>query len=62
MPGLNMGKIVNLKIRLPPIGKQELFAERIRLISEQTQKLEHSQVGASSLFTSLQHRAFRGEL
>ncbi|PLS19787.1 restriction endonuclease subunit S [Neptunicoccus cionae] len=59
---LTLKKIKDMPIILPAIQEQREFVERIfrleaqaNIVSEQTEKL-------NSLFASLQHRAFRGEL
>jgi type I restriction enzyme S subunit len=62
MPGLNMGIIKSLSIPLPPVQLQEEFAQFIQEI--ESVKVRHAQSvkATDSLFSSLQHRAFRGEL
>ena len=61
-PGLNFEQISKFKIPLPPLAFQQQFAQRIQAI--ETLKATHRQSLAKldSLFASLQHRAFRGEL
>jgi type I restriction enzyme S subunit len=62
MEGLNMGIIKDMPIPLVPINLQHDFCLRIDGIT----KLKAAQIKALAesdcLFTSLQHRAFRGEL
>ena len=61
-PKLNRSNLDRIPVYLPPLELQDTFAERISAV----EKLKIlSQKGLSefdSLFTSLQHRAFRGEL
>ena len=62
MSGLNMGIIRAMPIPRPPLALQQQFAERMEAI--ETLKATHRQSLAKldTLFASLQHRAFRGEL
>lgn len=61
-PTLNIGLIVNAPIILPPLEHQEKFSGVIDGLREnlKTQALHADK--QESLFVSLQHRAFRGEL
>lgn len=60
--GINLGDLKQMPILLPPPEEQLAFANRVselRVIADRAA----AQVGAfDSLFSSLQHRAFRGEL
>lgn len=62
MPGINVTKLKRLEIALPPILEQRRFAKGTAVISEQRLKASTSFEQLGSLFASLQHRAFRGEL
>jgi type I restriction enzyme S subunit len=62
MQGLNMGIIKDLPVVLPPISIQAEFARRIQGMSAEKAKIDAAKSAAEALFTSLQHRAFRGEL
>lgn len=62
MPGLNMGIIKDLKFPMPPIELQKEFKRVVALCTTSRADLEDSQDAAESLFSSLQQRAFRGEL
>jgi type I restriction enzyme S subunit len=62
MPGLNMQLIKDLAIPVPSIETQRRFVEQIRVLRSQTQKLRESTALCDSLFSSLQHEAFGGEL
>jgi len=59
---ISMGRLRDLKIPVPPVALQALFASR--MVSLNGIKRHHiSSISAlDSLFASLQHRAFRGEL
>jgi type I restriction enzyme, S subunit len=62
MPGLNMGKIKSLVFPIPPISIQNLFRTRMVEVKK-LRKLYRAQIILlDDLFSSLQHRAFRGEL
>ena len=62
LPNLNSQIVESLKVPLPPLAFQLEFAERVegvrRLANTQSQAANQ----LSSLFSSLQQRAFRGEL
>lgn len=62
MPGLNMGIIKGLVISLPPLALQEEFAERLSTATSVLHEARRQEGMTQTLFTSLQHRAFRGEL
>lgn len=62
MSGLNMGIIKALPVRLPPLYLQGQFARRLRAVRCLTTANGSSLLRLDELFSSLQHRAFRGEL
>ncbi|WP_426959918.1 restriction endonuclease subunit S [Muricoccus radiodurans] len=62
MPGLNMGLIKETVIPLPPIAVQQEFCRQLHALNDSRQTAESAAVQNDSLFSSLQHRAFRGEL
>lgn len=62
MEGLNLTIIKGLRLFLPQIEIQNLFAERVAQIEKQKQQAEASLVKAEELFSSLLQRAFKGEL
>lgn len=62
MPGLNMGKIKQAEIPLPPLNLQEQFVQRLNAVERQSSISAASQDELSLLFASLQQRAFQGEL
>lgn len=62
MSGLNMGLIKDMPVVLPPLEVQQKLSEKLALI-EKLKKLHRAHLEQlDSLFASLQHRAFRGEL
>lgn len=61
-PTLNIKQIRETEIVVPPADLQALFLERLQVIKKSKQKAARGCVEQNSLFTSLQHRAFRGEL
>ena len=62
MSGLNLGIIKAMPVPLAPMGLQQDFVDRIRAI-EQLKATHRSALSLlDELFSSLQHRAFRGEL
>lgn len=62
MAGLNMGIIREMPIPLAPIDLQEEFAEKVAAVGGVKTSQCIGEIGLYSLFASLQHRAFRGEL
>lgn len=62
MPGLNMGIIKSLNIPIPPIAIQQTFKERLAALSQQLIAAEMATNQSDALFSSLQHRAFSGQL
>ena len=62
MPGLNMQLIRDLAIPLPPLPIQVALRATLAAVSSQKRLFESSLAHLNTLFTSLQHRAFRGEL
>ena len=62
MPGLNMGLIKGAVIPVPPLATQQEFVDRIADARGLQFSAANQAVEIERLFTSLQHRAFRGEL
>lgn len=62
MPGLNMGIIKSLNIPIPPIALQQTFKQRLASLSRPLLAAERAVGQSDALFSSLQHRAFSGEL
>lgn len=62
MSGLNMGIIKQMLVLLPPMNQQREFARRVAAV-EKLKAAQRASLGElDALFTSLQHRAFCGEL
>ena len=59
---ISMGRLRSVCIPIPPIALQNEFADRMRKVKDQANLLVERAKAAEALFTSLQHRAFRGEL
>lgn len=51
-----------INILLPSISSQDEFEDRVRVLKELQASSDNSHARQNSLFLSLQHRAFRGEL
>ena len=62
MPGINVTKLRELRVKIPPLPLQQEFARRIQAIDRLKSLYRHSLAQLDALFQSLQHRAFRGEL
>lgn len=62
MSGLNMGLIKSLPVALPPLDRQRLFVSRCQAIQELRRHHAASLTELDSLFASLQHSAFLGEV
>jgi type I restriction enzyme S subunit len=59
---LNLGILADYEVTLPPITSQCEFRHKVMAIERLKETLEASASALDSLFVSLQHRAFRGEL
>jgi len=57
-----LGDLKKLKISIPPIELQNLFAERIQAIEAQKAQAQQALAKSEQLFGSLLQRAFKGEL
>ncbi|UOG91083.1 MAG: restriction endonuclease subunit S [Candidatus Thiothrix sulfatifontis] len=62
IPHLTGVKLKNLPLPLPPLDKQEKFAEIVESIEAQKERLQAHLTELDTLFASLQQRAFNGEL
>jgi type I restriction enzyme, S subunit len=62
MDGLNMGIIKAMPVPLVPMALQQTFATRAQAIEALKAQHRAALADLDALFTSLQHRAFRGEL
>lgn len=62
LPNLNRGIVEKLAISLPPLDLQQEFSRRIAAVDRLKIAYKASLVELDELFSSLQHRAFRGEL
>ena len=57
-----MTQLREFPIFVPPLSLQQAFALRIAAVDKFKYQLQTQLTYLNSLFTSLQHRAFRGEL
>lgn len=62
LPFINQGMILDTPIAMPPLVVQQSFAGHLQAIQVQKEICRASLTQLDALFTSLQHRAFRGEL
>jgi type I restriction enzyme S subunit len=62
MPGINVTRLKNLEVLVPAITSQLEFGRRIAAVEALKSKHRTALAELDSLFASLQHRAFRGEL
>lgn len=62
MDGLNMGIIKQLPVPLPPLSLQHQYSSAVSALKKHRLLLYRSLSEIDALFSSLQHRAFRGEL
>lgn len=60
--GINLGDVKLMPIIMPDVGEQREFARRARAADELKMFQRAALTELDSLFASLQHRAFRGEL
>lgn len=61
-PNLNAGMIKNFPIYVPDFLRQQEFVDKMQILEQQIARIYLNKDYLSSLFASLQHRAFRGEL
>jgi len=61
-PGLNFEQIRRFQVPVPPIEQQREFARRVEAVEKLKTAQRASLAELDALFTTLQHRAFRGEL
>ena len=62
MPNISKSKLLGLKIEVPSISEQLTFASRVQAVERAKCMHKAALSETESLFASLQHRAFRGEL
>lgn len=62
MSGLNMTLIKDLKLPVPPLLRQQRFAEAVAKTRETAFRADAAREDVEDLFSSLVQRAFRGEL
>lgn len=62
MANINAKEIQSIEIAKPPLNLQNIFAERIEIVEKQKSVHREALIELDNLFSSLQHRAFRGEL
>ncbi|MCC4767384.1 restriction endonuclease subunit S [Methanosarcina sp. DH1] len=62
LPNLNRGIVGELAVSLPPIELQHEYAQRVATVGKIKAAHKASLAELDELFTSLQYRAFRGEL
>jgi len=60
--GINLGDLRQLPVIIPERARQLAYTEKVKLVRSAVQRGRSQQSGLDSLFASLQHRAFRGEL
>lgn len=62
MKNVSQEKVMSIRIGLPPLDAQTVFADQVRSVESQRSTQRASLARLDSLFASLQYRAFRGEL
>ena len=58
MAGINVGKLKNLIISLPPLPLQQTFAERVEKIELEKQRMTASLIELEHAFNSLMQQSF----
>ncbi len=61
-PGLNVSTLVNIDLIFAPIKFQNQFAEKLKSIEIQFEKIKGNLLNSNKLFNSLIQKAFKGEL
>jgi type I restriction enzyme S subunit len=59
---INMTQLRGFPLLVPPIGLQKEFSRRVGAVEGLETQFRDSLAEIEALFSSLQHRAFRGEL
>lgn len=59
---INQAGLAAMRLPIPPIEQQHCFRNRLKAITLQAEKLSSGLQLKEELFSSLQHRAFKGEL
>lgn len=62
MPNISKGRLLELDIELPPVSLQQIYSTHIQSIEALQAVHRTSLAELDTLFASIQHRAFRGEL
>jgi type I restriction enzyme S subunit len=62
MPNISKGRLLELDIELPPLSLQQIYSTRIQSIEALKATNRTALAELDTLFASLQHRAFRGDL
>ncbi|WP_300006947.1 restriction endonuclease subunit S [Pseudonocardia sp.] len=62
MPNISKARLTQLPIELPPIALQREFASKVKVVALQRTAVQRALEADEDLFSSLQSRAFRGEL
>lgn len=62
MKNISQNKVLSISVGLPPLELQRVFANRVRCIEQNKSTSRASLNELDTLFASLQHRAFHGEL
>jgi type I restriction enzyme, S subunit len=59
---INMTQLRGFPLLIPPLSVQDEFSRRIAALGDQRASTQNSEAQFEALFSSLKHRAFRGEL
>ena len=62
MANINAQELQDIVIAMPPVELQNVFADRLAVVAKQHEVHSCGFEQSKSLFSSLQHRAFQGEL
>lgn len=62
MPNISKARLATLPVEVPPLELQLAFAHRVQVVNAQSTAVLVAQAADDHLFTSLQSRAFRGDL
>jgi type I restriction enzyme, S subunit len=62
LPILKKSEFAKIKVAVPPLHLQKIFAQRVKLIEDQATKISSTILKSEELFNTLLQRAFKGEL